>query len=158
MENIQIGIPEELRKKVTEILQKLLANTYFLYFKTHSYHWNVTGKLFHTLHSLFMQQYTDLWNSIDVIAERIRALGEYAPNSYSEMTKFSLIPEDQNVPDAESMIKNLVKDHETLIRFIRENFKTVEEANDQATLDLFTQKLDYHEKTAWMLRALLEEK
>ncbi len=156
MKTINIGISDESRKKVVEVLQHLLADTYFLYFKTHSYHWNVTGPMFQTLHTMFMQQYTELWNTIDLIAERIRSLGEFAPHSYDSLSKLSSINEDAGVPKAEEMIKNLVQDHEAIIRYIRENFKYAEEANDEATIDLLTQRLDAHEKTSWMLRALLE--
>lgn len=151
-----IGIDETLRKKITNVLSNLLADTYFLYFKTHSYHWNVTGPMFQTLHTMFMQQYTELWNTIDLIAERIRSLGEYAPHSYSELSKLTSLKDDEQVPKAEQMIKNLVQDHETIIQYIRKNFSIVEQGNDEATVDLLTQRLDSHEKTAWMLRVLLE--
>ncbi|MCX7998552.1 MAG: DNA starvation/stationary phase protection protein [Leptospiraceae bacterium] len=151
-----IGIEESLRKSITEVLSKLLADTYFLYFKTHSYHWNVTGPMFQTLHSMFMQQYTELWNTIDLIAERIRSLGEYAPHSYAELSKLTSLKDDTSVPKAEQMIRNLVQDHETVIQYIRKNFSIVEQGNDEATIDLLTQRLDSHEKTAWMLRVLLE--
>ncbi|MCS7205962.1 MAG: DNA starvation/stationary phase protection protein [Leptospiraceae bacterium] len=156
MKKINIGIKEESREKVVEILKRLLADTYFLYFKTHSYHWNVTGPMFQQLHDMFMQQYTELWNTIDLIAERIRSLGEYAPYSYSELAKLTTIKEDEGVPKAEKMVQNLVEDHEKVIRYIRENFAIVEESNDEATIDLLTQRLDVHEKTAWMLRVILE--
>ncbi len=156
MKKINIGIPEESRKKIVEVLKKLLADTYFIYFKTHSYHWNVTGPMFQTLHDMFMQQYTELWNTIDLIAERIRSLGEYAPYSYKELSQITSIKDDEKIPRAEEMINNLIEGHEKIIQFIRDNFSIAEESNDEATIDLLTQRLDSHEKTAWMLRALLE--
>lgn len=156
MKNINIGIDENLRKQIVEILRHLLADTYFVYYKTHSYHWNVTGPMFQTLHDMFMQQYTELWNTIDLIAERIRSLGEFAPHSYSDLAKYTQIKEDEKVPKATIMIENLIKDHEAIIQYIRKNFSTVEAGQDEATIDLLTQRLDSHEKTAWMLRSLLE--
>ncbi len=153
---INIGIQDESRKKVVEVLKKLLADTYFIYFKTHSYHWNVTGPMFQTLHDMFMQQYTELWNTIDRIAERIRSLGEYAPHNYQILSKLTSIPDDDSIPKAQDMIKHLIADHERIIQYLREHFYVAEEAKDEATVDLFTQRLDVHEKTAWMLRALLE--
>jgi starvation-inducible DNA-binding protein len=156
MKTINIGIRDESRKNIVEVLKRLLADTYFVYFKTHSYHWNVTGPMFQTLHDMFMQQYTELWNTIDLIAERIRSLGEYAPYSYLELSKLTSLKDDEQVPKAEQMIKNLIEDHEKIIQYIRNNFSVAEEANDEATVDLLTQRLDSHEKTAWMLRALLD--
>lgn len=154
---INIGIPEEERSAISESLRKLLADTYTLYQKTHSYHWNVTGPMFQTLHLLFMTQYTELWNAIDPIAERIRSLGYYAPVSGSEFASYSSIPEDKEVPKAKDMIKNLVEGNEAVIRTARAAYAPCEKGNDQASLDLLTQRLDIHEKTAWMLRSLLEE-
>jgi len=156
MKTINIGISDDSRKKVVEVLKKLLADTYFLYFKTHTYHWNVTGMMFQTLHAMFMQQYTELWNTIDLIAERIRSLGEYAPSSYKELSQLASIKDDDKIPKAEEMLKNLIQDHEKIIQFIRDNFSIAEESNDEATVDLLTQRLDAHEKTAWMLRATIE--
>jgi starvation-inducible DNA-binding protein len=153
---MDIGIPEGQRKAIAEGLKKLLADTYMLYLKTHGYHWNVTGPMFQTLHTMFMTQYTELWNSIDLVAERIRALGYFAPASYSDFSKLTSISEDSAVPKATDMIKNLVAGHEAVIKTSRGIFAAAEEGNDQATLDLLTQRLDVHEKTAWMLRSLLE--
>ncbi|WP_411823428.1 Dps family protein [Leptospira sp. 'Mane'] len=152
---INIGIPEAERSAISEALKKLLGDTYTLYQKTHSYHWNVTGPMFQTLHLLFMTQYTELWNAIDPIAERIRALGYYAPISGSEFAKYSSIAEDKEVPKAEDMIRNLVEGNEAVIRTARAAYAPAEKGNDQASLDLLTQRLDIHEKTAWMLRSLL---
>lgn len=154
---INIGIPEPERLAIAESLRKLIADTYTLYQKTHSYHWNVTGPMFQTLHLLFMEQYTELWNAIDPIAERIRSLGFYAPVSGSEFASYSSIAEDKQVPKAKEMIRNLVEGNEAVIRTARAAFGSAEAGNDQATLDLLTQRLDIHEKTAWMLRSLLEE-
>ena len=156
MKTINIGISDDSRKKVVEVLKKLLADTYFLYFKTHTYHWNVTGMMFQTLHAAFMQKYTELWNTIDLIAERIRSLGEYAPSSYKELSQLTSIKDDDKIPKAEEMLKNLIQDHEKIIQFIRDNFSIAEESNNEATVDLLTQRLDAHEKTAWMLRATIE--
>jgi len=156
MKTINIGINDDSRKKVIGVLKKLLADTYFLYFKTHTYHWNVTGMMFQSLHAMFMQQYTELWNTIDLIAERIRSLGDYAPYSYKELSQLTSIKDDENIPKAEEMLKNLIEDHEKIIKYIRDNFSIAEESNDEATVDLLTQRLDAHEKTAWMLRATLE--
>ncbi|TGN21149.1 Dps family protein [Leptospira idonii] len=154
---INIGIPEAERNAISESLKKLLGDTYTLYQKTHSYHWNVTGPMFQTLHLLFMTQYTELWNAIDPIAERIRSLGYYAPMGGWEFAKYSSIQEDKEVPKATDMIKRLVEGNEAVIRTARGAFESAEKGNDQATLDLLTQRLDIHEKTAWMLRSLLEE-
>jgi len=154
---INIGIPEAERSAISESLKKLLADTYTLYQKTHSYHWNVTGPMFQTLHLLFMTQYTELWNAIDPIAERIRSLGYYAPVGGWEFAKYSSISEDKTVPKAQEMIKNLVEGNEAVILTAREAYAPSEKGNDQATLDLLTQRLDIHEKTAWMLRSLLAE-
>ncbi len=156
MHHINIGIEENIRKKIVEVLRQLLADTFCLYFKTHSYHWNVTGPMFQTLHDMFMQQYTELWNVIDLIAERIRSLGEFAPHSYSNLTNITQLKEDTNVPKANDMIRNLIQDHEAIIQYIRNNFSIIEQGNDQATIDLLTERLDVHEKTSWMLRSLLE--
>lgn len=153
---IEIGIAESDRKAISEGLSKLLSNTYSLYLKTHGYHWNVTGPMFDTLHNKFMIQYTEMWNAVDPIAERIRSLGFFAPGSSAGMAKFVEIPEDQGVPNATEMIKNLLQGHETVVRIAREIFPLAEKASDQASMDLITQRLDIHEKTAWMLRAMLE--
>lgn len=152
---IDIGIQEESRKKITADLSKLLADTYTLYLKTHNFHWNVTGPMFQTLHLLFEQQYNEMWMAVDGIAERIRSLGEAAPGTYAAFSKLSSISETDGVPKAEEMIKILVDGHEAVIKTARSIFPVVEEANDEASADLITQRLQIHEKTAWMLRSLL---
>ncbi|MCE9597732.1 MAG: DNA starvation/stationary phase protection protein [Spirochaetia bacterium] len=153
---IDIGIPDAEREEIATGLKKVLADTYTLYLKTHNYHWNVTGPMFQTLHILFMEQYTELWNSVDLIAERIRSLGVYAPGSYGEFAKLTNIKDDSGVPAAKDMIKNLVEGHESVIRTARSVFPTAEKSSDEATVDLLTQRLQIHEKTAWMLRSLLD--
>lgn len=153
---IDIGISEKHRKQVVQGLSSLLADTYTLYLKTHSFHWNVEGPMFQTLHVMFMGQYTEMWNALDIIAERIRSLGHYAPGTYAEFSKLSSIKESKAVPKAEQMIKELIEGHESVIRTIREMFPTAEQAKDQTTMDVLTQRLDIHEKTAWMLRSLLK--
>lgn len=153
---IHIGIPENKRTDIAEGLSHLLADTYTLYLKTHNYHWNVTGPMFTTLHTMFEQQYTELATAVDEIAERIRALGVFAPGSYSTFAKLTQIEEETNVPGAEEMIKQLVLGQETIIRTAREIFPRVDDANDEPTADLLTQRMQIHEKTAWMLRSLLQ--
>lgn len=153
---IDIGIPQESREKIANGLSVLLADTYTLYQKTHGYHWNVTGPQFNTLHTMFMTQYTELWNSIDLIAERIRALGYFAPAGYSAYSKLTTISDDKDVPKSDTMIKNLVDGNEAVIRTARKILPDADKGNDQATLDLLTQRINIHEKTAWMLRSLLE--
>lgn len=154
---INISIPEKEREEIAVGLKKLLADSYTLYLKTHNYHWNVTGPMFQTLHLMFMEQYTELWNSIDTIAERIRTLGHFAPGTYREYANLSSIKEDESVPKAVDMIRNLVEGHGQTIKTAREIINPANTANDEATLDLVTQRLTVHEKTAWMLRSLLEE-
>ncbi|MCB1173777.1 MAG: DNA starvation/stationary phase protection protein [Leptospiraceae bacterium] len=154
---MNIGINSEDRKKIVGGLNHFLADTYTLYLKTHGYHWNVTGPMFDTLHTMFMTQYTELWNAIDEIAERIRALGEYAPAGYAEFAKLTSIAEDKGVPKAKEMLRNLVEANETVIRTARETFPAAETAGDQVTMDLLTQRLQIHEKTTWMMRSLLAE-
>ncbi|MBE7411006.1 MAG: DNA starvation/stationary phase protection protein [Leptospiraceae bacterium] len=156
MVKMDIGISDSNRKEISEGLSKLLADTYTLYHKTHGYHWNVTGPMFNTLHLMFMEQYTELWNSIDVIAERIRSLGFFAPSGYSELAKLTSISDDKEVPNAENMLSNLVSGNEAVIKTARGILKSAESANDQASLDLLTQRLNVHEKTAWMLRSMLD--
>ncbi len=153
---IDIGITETNRKAIAEGLGKVLADTFGLYIKTHSFHWNVTGPMFNTLHTMFMEQYTELWTSLDEVAERIRALGYPAPGSVSQFATLSSIKEETTVPRATDMIRQLVEGHEAVARTARAAFSTAEEANDQPTADLLTQRLQIHEKTAWMLRSLLE--
>ena len=152
---INIGIPENQRKSIAEGLAKLLADTYSLYLKTHFFHWNVTGPMFNTLHLMFETHYNEMWLAVDPIAERIRALGIHAPGTYSAFGKLTSIKESENVPKAEEMIKQLVLGHETVTATARASVKIAEDANDQPTLDLLTQRMQYHEKTAWMLRSLL---
>lgn len=152
---IDIGIQEADRQAISDGLKRLLADTYVLYLKTHGYHWNVTGPMFESLHNSFMTQYTELWNAIDPIAERIRSLGFFAPGTYSELGKLTSIKEDSSVPAATDMLKNLVEGHESVIRTARSVFVAAEKGSDQATMDLLTQRLDVHEKTAWMIRAVL---
>ncbi len=154
---IDIGIAEADRKAIAEGLSRVLADTFALYLKTHSFHWNVTGPMFNTLHAMFMTQYTELWNALDEVAERIRALGYPAPGSFSQFTKLATIAEEQGVPKAQEMIRQLVEGHEAVARTARQVFPTAEQANDQPTADLLTQRLQIHEKTAWMLRSLLEQ-
>ena len=153
---INIGIDEGERRKIAEGLSKVLADSYTLYIKTHNYHWNVTGPMFQTLHVMFEEHYTELATAVDEIAERIRALGVFAPGTYREFNELSSIEEDKSVPDAQTMIRNLVTGHETVVRTAREVFPATEAANDEATADLLTQRIQLHEKTAWMLRSLLE--
>ena len=144
------------RKKIAEGLSRLLADTYSLYLKTHYFHWNVTGPMFNTLHLMFETQYTELALAVDLIAERIRALGLPAPGSYREFSALSSIDEASGKPDAKTMIRQLVDGQESVVRTARDVFPLAEEANDQPTADLLTQRMEVHEKTAWMLRSLLE--
>lgn len=152
---IDIGISEKDRKTIAEGLSHVLADNYTLYLKTHNFHWNVTGPQFNTLHLMFMEQYTELWNAVDLVAERIRALGHPAPGSYSQFSKLASIKEAAGVPKAKEMLKQLVAGHEAVARTIRKVFPSAEAAHDQPTMDLLTQRLQVHEKTAWMLRAML---
>ena len=153
---IDIGIPAEQRAQIAEGLGRVLADSTVLYAKTHGFHWNVTGPMFNTLHLMFMEQYTELWTSLDEIAERIRALGHQAPYGGSVVRELSSIPESQGVPAAMEMVLELVQGHEAVARTIRAVFSLADDANDQPTADLLTQRLQIHEKTAWMLRSLLE--
>lgn len=153
---IDIGISEKDRKSVADGLSKLLADTYTLYLKTHNYHWNVEGPMFQTLHVMFMGQYTEMWNALDLIAERIRALGHYAPGTYAEFVKLTSIKESKTVPKANKMIEELIQGNEAVIKTTRGVFGAAEAAKDQTTMDVLTQRLDIHEKTAWMLRSLLK--
>jgi starvation-inducible DNA-binding protein len=153
---IDLGIEPAQRKAIAEGLAKVLADTYTLYLKTHNFHWNVTGPMFQTLHLMFEQQYNELALAVDLVAERIRALGHPAPGSYAEFSKLSSIGEASGVPRAEDMIRQLVDGQESLVRTARNVFATAEKASDQVTIDLLTQRMQVHEKTAWMLRSLLE--
>ena len=154
---IDIGIAEAQRKEIVAGLSALLADSYTLYLMTHNFHWNVTGPQFNSLHNMFMDQYTEQWTALDVIAERIRALGFPAPGTYKEFVKLASIQEVEGVPKANDMIRHLVAAQEATARTARKLFATVDKANDQPTADVLTQRIDVHEKTAWMLRSLLEE-
>ena len=153
--DINIGIDETQRQEIAEGLSHLLADTYTLYLKTHNYHWNVVGPMFNTLHLMFETQYNELALAVDEIAERIRALGVRAPGSYREYAELSSITEDQDEPDAMTMIQRLVDGQEAVARTARSIFPTAEAAGDEPTADLLTQRMLVHEKTAWMLRSLL---
>jgi starvation-inducible DNA-binding protein len=152
---IDIGIDEADRKEITEGLARLLADSYTLYLKTHNYHWNVTGPMFQTLHLMFETQYNELALAVDLIAERMRSLGVPAPATFREFAALSSVAEDDDRPDATEMIRRLVKDQETVARTARSVFPAVEKAHDEPTADLLTQRMQVHEKTAWMLRSLL---
>jgi len=154
---INIGISEKDRAAIALGLSKVHADTYTLYLTTHNFHWNVTGPMFNTLHDMFMQQYTELWTSIDLLAERIRALGHYAPGSYAQFGKLSSIGDvPTDPPAAMDMVALLVKGHEAVARTARSVLAMADKADDQPSVDLLTQRLDVHEKTAWMLRSLLQ--
>jgi starvation-inducible DNA-binding protein len=154
---MDIGISKKDRKAISDGLARLLADSYTLYLMTHNFHWNVTGPQFNSLHVMFMTQYTEQWAALDVIAERIRSLGFPAPGTYKEFVKLASIKEVEGVPKANEMIKHLVNAQEAVARTARSLFPLVDKANDQPTADVLTQRLDVHEKTAWMLRSLLEE-
>jgi starvation-inducible DNA-binding protein len=153
---IEIGIEPRERRAVAEGLAKLLADSYTLYLKTHNFHWNVSGPMFNALHLMFEQQYTELAQAVDLVAERIRALGHPAPGSYAQFAGLSSIREETDVPRAEDMVRQLLEDHELVIRTARQVFPVAERAGDQVTMDLLTQRMQVHEKTAWMLRSHLE--
>lgn len=155
--NIDIGISEKDRTEIAFGLGKLLADTYTLYLKTHNFHWNVTGPMFQTLHLMFETQYNELALAVDAIAERIRSLGAPAPGTYAEFARLSSIKETSGVPKADEMIRLLVEGQEAVVRTARSLFPVVEKASDEATADLLTQRIQLHEKTAWMLRSLLEK-
>jgi starvation-inducible DNA-binding protein len=155
MKKINIGIEEKDRKAIAEGLSRLLADSYSLYLQTHNFHWNVTGPMFQTLHLMFEQQYTELALAVDLIAERIRALGFPAPGTYSEFVELSSIQETRGVPSAEKMIEILVEGQEAIVRTARGVFPVVDAAHDEPSADLLTQRMQIHEKTAWMLRSLL---
>lgn len=157
IQNIDIGINDADRKKIADGLSALLADSYTLYLMTHNFHWNVTGPQFNSLHNMFMTQYTEQWTALDQIAERIRALGHPSPGTYKEFVKLASIKEVEGVPKADDMIRHLVAAQEATARTARKLFPVVAEADDQPTADLLTQRLEVHEKTAWMLRSLLEE-
>lgn len=155
--SIQIGLTPEQRGQIAQGLARLLADTYTLYIKTHNFHWNVTGAMFQTLHQLFEGQYMELAEAVDLIAERIRALGHYAPGSYTQFAQLSSIREEMGVVDAKEMMTQLLEGQETIVRTARSIVPTVTDAHDEPTLDLLTQRMQVHEKNAWMLRSLLME-
>ena len=155
--DIDIGICIADRERIVQGLSALLADSYTLYLMTHNFHWNVKGPQFNSLHIMFMTQYTEQWNALDLIAERIRALGHPAPGTYKEFVKLASIKEVEGVPRATDMVRHLVSAQEATARTARKLLPVVAQANDQPTADLLTQRLDVHEKTAWMLRSLLEE-
>lgn len=150
---IDIGIKASDRARSANALKKLLADTYALYLKTHGYHWNVEGPHFQQLHALFMQQYTEMWTAVDELAERVRALGEYAPSSYSEMASLSSIVEETGQPDWKVMVTNLAEGHHETAKSAREVLRVAEEVGDDATADVVAPRITLHEKTAWMLRS-----
>ena len=154
---MDIGISEKDRREIAQGLSRFLADTYTLYLKTHNFHWNVTGPMFQTLHLMFMDQYNEAWMAVDLVAERIRALGFPAPGSYAEFSRLTSIPESEGVPKAKDMIRELVAGQETVARTARSIFPIAEKAGDQPTLDLLTQRMQILEKNAWMLRSLLED-
>ena len=153
--SVNIGISDKDRKKIAEGLCKLLADTYTLYLKTHNFHWNVTGPMFNTLHLMFETQYNELALAVDAIAERIRALGYPAPGTYKEYAKLSSIAEEEGVPEATDMIRKLVEGQEAVVRTARSLFPVINAAGDEPSADLLTQRMQTHEKTAWMLRSML---
>jgi starvation-inducible DNA-binding protein len=155
--DINIGIDKEQREKIAEGLSRLLADSYTLYLKTHNFHWNVTGPMFSTLHLLFETHYTELALAVDQIAERIRALGVNAPGSYKQFAELTTITEETGTPGAEEMIKQLIVGQETVARTARSIFPLVDDANDEPTADLLTQRMQVHEKNAWMLRSLIDK-
>ncbi|MCC5934359.1 MAG: DNA starvation/stationary phase protection protein [Candidatus Cyclonatronum sp.] len=153
--DIHIGITEENRKAIAEGLSALLSDSYMLYLKTHNYHWNVTGPHFHSLHQMFEEQYTELATAIDEIAERIRALGEFAPGTFMAYSKMAKVKEEEGVPEALEMVRNLLEANEQVISTARAALPACEEGDDEASLDLLTQRLQVHSKTAWMLRSIV---
>jgi starvation-inducible DNA-binding protein len=152
---VDIGISEDSRQEIAQGLSRVLADTYSLYLKTHYFHWNVTGSLFNSLHLMFEQQYTELAIAVDDIAERIRSLGVFAPGSYSQFAELTSIPETRDVPSAEDMVRLLVEGNEAVAKTARSVFPAAEKGNDESTADLLTDRLRVHEKTAWMLRSII---
>lgn len=153
---IDIGISDDERMEIASGLKKLLADMYVLYIRIHGYHWNVTGPMFDSLHNMFMVHYTEIWNAVDLVAERIRSLGHFAPATYAEFSKLTSIHEDAEIPNAKNMILGAIAGHEAVIKTARNIFPVAEKAGDQSTMDILTQRLQIHEKTAWMLRSMLE--
>jgi starvation-inducible DNA-binding protein len=157
--HIDIGIPDDARQRIAENLSRFLADSFTLYLKTHNFHWNVTGKMFNSLHAMFMEQYTEQWTALDETAERIRALGYNAPGSYAEYIRLTSIPEEPGLteaPDWREMVRQLVVGNEAVCRTARKALRDADEAGDDPTVDLLTQRLQTHEKYAWMLRSLLQ--
>lgn len=153
---MDIGISKKDREKIADGLSHLLADSFTLYLKTHNFHWNVTGPMFNTLHVMFMDQYTELWNALDLIAERIRALSVQAPGTFREFAQLTVIKESAGKLNAEEMIRQLVAGQEAVVKTARNIFPLVDKAGDEPTADLLTQRMQIHEKNAWMLRSLLE--
>lgn len=154
--NIDIGISGDDRAKISDALSRVLADSYMLYLKTHNFHWNVTGPMFQTLHTMFQEQYTELWNALDDIAERIRALGYFAPGTYKRYADLSTIREEPDVPAAQEMIRQLVEGQEAVARTARAAFRIADDADDQPTAGMLATRMEVHEKNAWMLRAFME--
>ena len=154
---IDIGISKKQREAISNELSRMLADSFFLYLKTHNYHWNVKGPMFQTLHTMFMEQYTELWNALDEIAERIRSLGYPAPGTFREFSRLSSIEEIESPLQAEDMIRDVLVSSQLVARTAREVFEIADDADDQPTADLMTQRMQIHEKNAWMLRSLLED-
>lgn len=154
---INIGIAEKDRRKIADGLSRMLADSYTLYLKTHNFHWNVTGPMFQTLHMMFMTQYTEIWTAVDMIAERIRALGHLSPGSYKEFSALTIIKDSSGNVNAKDMIRQLVEGQEAVVRTAREVLPVAEKAGDQPTVDLLSARMEVHEKNAWMLRSLLED-
>jgi starvation-inducible DNA-binding protein len=154
---INIGLSEKDSRKIADSLSRMLADTYTLYLKTHNFHWNVTGPMFQTLHLMFMTQYNESWLAVDLVAERIRALGYLAPGTYKEFAALTSIKDSSGVTKANEMIRQLVDGQETVVRTAREVLPIAEQAGDQPTVDLLSARMEVHEKNAWMLRSLLEE-
>ena len=156
--HMDTGIGTDDRAKIVESLSTVLGDAFMLYLKTHNFHWNVTGPMFNTLHAMFMTQYTELWNAVDPVAERIRSLGHKAPGSYTQFSQLASLPDAPvEPPNALEMVRILVKGHEAVARTARELFPVADKASDEPTADLLTQRLTVHEQTAWMLRSILED-
>lgn len=150
-----VALTEQAKKECAEALSRVLADTYFLYLKTHNYHWNVEGPRFRSLHEMFEEQYRDLWDSIDDIAERIRALGQYAPGTYSKFKALAAVEETEEIPAADNMLRELVGDNETISRTVRSALAVAQEVGDEATAGLLGERLLYHEKQLWMMESTL---
>ncbi|MEO1192190.1 MAG: Dps family protein [Pseudomonadota bacterium] len=153
--SIDIGIGDNARKEISDALAKVLADSYLLYLKTHGYHWNVKGPSFQQLHALFEEQYREIWDAVDEIAERIRALDHEAPASYAAFAKLASVQESETLPDAEGMVADLVKANEAVLKTVRAAMPAAQDGGDEATFDLMVQRLSAHEKAAWMLRSHL---